>query len=147
MNPVDDGGSMNRKATGRDAKGRYLPGHSGNPKGRDCGVVNRHRQMLNERGDLIIAKLFQLGEEGDVQALKWLGDRLMAPVKARSQTVSVQLEGDTSAKAHGILAAMAEGRVTPDEGLILLNGLRLAVEISSVAEMRAELDELREKIR
>ena len=130
----------------RDAKGRFKPGHSGNPKGRDCGVVNRHRKMLNDQGDLIIAKLMQLGHEGDVQALKWLGDRLMAPVKARSQPVTVAIDGEPQNQARAIIAAIADGQITPDEGLMLLNGLKIAVEISSVAEMRRELDELKEKL-
>lgn len=70
----------------RDDHGRYLPGTSGNPGGRPKGsvsLVTSIRRELERRRDLgqpgleaVAARLVDLALEGDLRAVREIGDRL-----------------------------------------------------------------------
>lgn len=70
----------------RDDHGRYLPGTSGNPGGRPKGSVSlvtsirrelERRQDLGQPGlDAVAARLVDLALEGDLRAVREIGDRL-----------------------------------------------------------------------
>jgi hypothetical protein len=70
----------------RDEHGRYLPGASGNPGGRPKGSVSlvtaiRHelerRQDSGQPGiEAVAARLVDLALDGDIRAVREIGDRL-----------------------------------------------------------------------
>jgi hypothetical protein len=71
----------------RDEKGQYIKGHSGNPGGRPKNTLTT---ILKERmiedvligdkwlttADLIVDQAIQLALEGDMQAIKWIFERV-----------------------------------------------------------------------
>ena len=84
----------------RDEKGQYMKGHSGNPGGRPKNTLTT---ILKERmiedvligdkwlttADLIIDQAIQLALEGDMQAIKWIFERVDGrPIPMRLELVS-----------------------------------------------------------
>lgn len=107
--------------------------------------------MLSDHGPELIGRMIELARSPDPEtampALRWCCDRLAGPIKARAEPVALPMAGDAAEQTKSVLAAVAAGRVTPEEGLTLLNALRAAAEVAEVPALKAELDELREKIR
>ena len=84
----------------RDEKGQYMKGHSGNPGGRPKNTLTT---ILNERmiedvligdkwlttADLIVDQAIQLALEGDMQAIKWIFERVDGrPIPMRLELVT-----------------------------------------------------------
>ena len=84
----------------RDEKGQYMKGHSGNPGGRPKNTLTT---ILKERmiedvligdkwlttADLIVDQAIQLALEGDMQAIKWIFERVDGrPIPMRLELVS-----------------------------------------------------------
>ena len=84
----------------RDEKGQYSKGHSGNPGGRPKNTLTT---ILKERmiedvligdkwlttADLIVDQAIQLALDGDMQAIKWIFERVDGrPIPMRLELVS-----------------------------------------------------------
>ena len=84
----------------RDEKGQYMKGHSGNPGGRPKNTLTT---ILKERmiedvligdkwlttADLIVDQAIQLALDGDMQAFKWIFERVDGrPIPMRLELVS-----------------------------------------------------------
>ena len=84
----------------RNEKGQYMKGHSGNPGGRPKNTLTT---ILKERmiedvligdkwlttADLIVDQAIQLALEGDMQAIKWIFERVDGrPIPMRLELVS-----------------------------------------------------------
>jgi hypothetical protein len=133
--------------------GRFKPGQSGNPKGRQRGSRSKVLVALEALGEgeveAIVKVMIEKAKEGDAAAAKTLLDRVWPPRKgARLQfdlpTVS-QAEELPGAIA-GINRQVADGDISPDEGLVivgLLEAHRKAMETSNFA---ARLEALEERL-
>ena len=74
------------ESDGRDEQGRFLPGTSGNPGGRPKGSVSLatalqrellRRQESGQAGiEAVAARLVDLALQGDLRAVREIGDRL-----------------------------------------------------------------------
>ena len=84
----------------RDEKGQYIKGHSGNPGGRPKNTLTT---ILKERmiddvligdkwlttADLIVDQAIQLALDGDMQAIKWIFERVDGrPIPMRLELVN-----------------------------------------------------------
>ena len=84
----------------RDEKGQYIKGHTGNPGGRPKNTLTT---ILKERmiedvligdkwlttADLIVDQAIQLALEGDMQAIKWIFERVDGrPIPMRLELVT-----------------------------------------------------------
>ena len=84
----------------RDEKGQYVKGHTGNPGGRPKNTLTT---ILKERmiedvligdkwlttADLIVDQAIQLALEGDMQAIKWIFERVDGrPIPMRLELVT-----------------------------------------------------------
>ena len=84
----------------RDEKGQYMKGHTGNPGGRPKNTLTA---ILKERmiedvligdkwlttADLIVDQAIQLALEGDMQAIKWIFERVDGrPIPMRLELVT-----------------------------------------------------------
>jgi hypothetical protein len=111
----------------RDANGRFVPGCSGNPAGKKPGTRNRAtilREMLDDGEDRKLARIvIDKALAGDVVTARFLLDRLEP--KPRGRPIHLDLPegesaaGDVVACFNATLHAMAEGRITPDEAVLV----------------------------
>ncbi|MEJ0069500.1 MAG: DUF5681 domain-containing protein [Pseudomonadota bacterium] len=132
---------------GRDARGRFLPGCSGNPAGKAPGTLNHATRLkallrdgeAEEIGRVIIARAVA----GDAVAGRFLFDRL--DPKPRGRPIELETAGGTLAERFAaVFAATAEGRITPDEALLL--GRLLDLERRSVGAAAPTADAVPEPL-
>lgn len=139
------------KTGSKQARGRFRPGQSGNPKGRPQG--SRHRvsvlveSLIEARAeDIANVALRNAIEGGDPVLLRALLDRLAPPRKERPVTVDLpplNTPTDGPKIAAALLERAASGELTPTEahGLAaLLEAFRKQTELASFEERLAALE-------
>ena len=107
---------------------QFLPGKSGNPFGRPPGVMDcrtKWRHQLEQDAPEILAKCVSMALEGDATALKLCIERLAPPIRARAEPICFELAQDQGLVEQGsaVLAAVAQGILSPDVGEKLLSSL------------------------
>jgi len=86
----------NKRENGQFAKGnklgnRWKPGESGNPNGRRNAYTDLIKDYSftkvndKERREIVIAKLFQLAERGDLRAIQFIVERLEGKALERQE--------------------------------------------------------------
>ncbi|MCH8859240.1 MAG: hypothetical protein IID54_06645 [Proteobacteria bacterium] len=114
---------MTTEITAVKQRGRpFKPGQSGNPKGRPKGARNRAtlaaEALLDGEAEALTRKAIELGLSGDTTALRLCLERLMPPRKDRLISLALPLitnEDDVAEALDVVLAAVGDGRITPDE--------------------------------
>lgn len=108
--------------TGNKQDARFKPGQSGNPDGRKAGSRNKvtlsMEALFEGEAEALTRTAIDKALSGDMVALRLCLERLCPPRKDRPITFS--LPGMSSAKdaanaMAGILEAVADGDITPDE--------------------------------
>lgn len=132
----------------RDACGRFRPGRSGNPKGARPGTPNAYRRLLADRAGELIGAMVAAALGGDTACMRWCCDRLIGPVKATAEPVSLpSLDGTPVEQADAILRATGAGQVPPDAATSLMIMIRARAELGDLEEIKRELRELRERLK
>ena len=128
---------------------QWPKGTSGNPAGRPPGSRNRSTALLEEllegEGEQLIRKAVELALQGDTNALRLCIDRLVPPRKDRLINLDlppVQTANDISHAMTSVVAAIAEGRITPNEGEAVANLLSIQSTVVSVADLERRLEVL-----
>ena len=130
----------------RDANGRFVAGHSGNPSGKKPGTRNRAtvlREALGDGEDIAAARVvIDKALAGDMVAARFVVGRL----EPRPRDRAIALDLPDGAGASGIVAAydvdvqaMATGEITPDEALQVsrvLDGRLRALKMAAREEAR-----------
>jgi hypothetical protein len=140
-------------------KGRkgFVPGKSGNPRGRPTGSRNRATLMvpslIDGRAEEIIETLLELALAGDLLAIKLVLERLIPPMKTRLVTFDLPPTRNAAELLDAydaVMQAVAQGELTPDEGRAcaeLLAGKRKLLEeevedrLSTLEERLMELED------
>lgn len=144
---LETAGSTAKKQRGRP----FAPGQSGNPAGRPVGA--RHKTtmaieaLLEGDAEALTKKAIEMAKEGDGPALRLCLDRLAPP--RRDAPISITLPPvttmeDAVSASSAILAAVAAGDCTPDEGgrvMGLLTAHRAIVEMGDLERRIAALEE------
>lgn len=136
-------GGKQRGGTGRDERGQFAPGNSGRPKGARNKTTLRVEALLDDRADALTQAAIDKALEGDTVALRLCLDRI-APAR-KDAPVAFDLPPMASARdaaqaAQAILAAVADGDITPGEGaavMALVEAYRRTLETSEI-EARIE---------
>jgi hypothetical protein len=104
----------------RDARGRFKPGRSGNPKGKRPGTLNRAtrlRQWLDDPeadGKRVAEALIVQAAKGNVSAIRLVMERLDPKGKI---ALEVERDADVPARFEAVFSALAAGAVTPEQAL------------------------------
>ena len=121
----------------------WHPGESGNPSGRPPGIRDKRtamRELLHPHAEDLVAKVVELAKAGDTTALRICIDRLIPPVKARDEPVQLPtMSGSLADSGRVVLQALADERLTPEEGAHILQALSTQARI-------VETDELEQRI-
>jgi hypothetical protein len=124
----------------RDARGRFVPGQSGNPAGKAPGTPNRatllRAALASEEGPAMARVIIDKALAGDVVTARFCLDRLEP--RQRGRAIAIDLpEGmrarDVVAAFDATVRAMAAGEITPDEAVQVtrvLDGRRKAIEVA-----------------
>src|SRR5258708_4758964 len=126
------------QGSGRDARGRFVPGQSGNLAGKLPGTRNRATLLKaapeSEEGPAMARIVIDKALAGDVVTARFCLDRLEP--RPRGRAIAIDLpEGararDVVAAFDATVQAMASGEITPDEAVQVtrvLDGRRKAIE-------------------
>lgn len=128
-------------------RGGFAPGVSGNPKGRPKGIKDKRTLILQEfekDGSAIARQVIEAAKSGDMQAATLVLSRISPPLKARTEKVQFALDpdGPLTLQAQQVIAAVAEGKVAPDTGKVLMDCIAALAGIKGTDELEARLNEL-----
>lgn len=133
---------------------KFKAGHSGNPRGRPKGALNKAtlatQALLDGEAEALTRKAVELAKGGHPMALRLCLDRLLPPRKDRpiNFTLPKITGAEDLAKALGaILAAVAQGEITPGEGQTLtaiLDAYRKGLETTDLEARITALEKERQ---
>ena len=125
--------------SGAKTRGRpFEPGNPGKPKGARSRVTIAIEALLQGQHEALTQAAIDKALEGDTVALRLCLDRIAparrdAPISFELPTISTV--ADTVAASSALLAAVAAGEVTPDEGgrvMALLSAHKAIVEMGDI---------------
>ena len=128
----------------------FQKGESGNPAGRPRGSRNRAtllmESLLADDAEAIGRKAIEMAKQGDMAAIRLCMDRLSPPRKG--EPVAFELPpldkpADSVAAAATLVAAVAEGELTPSEAAQLAKVIEVyvrAIETKIFDERLASLE-------
>ncbi len=136
---------------GRDARGRFAKGHSGNPAGKPRGARNRTTlaalALLEREAKALTRKAVELALKGDQTALKLCLERVLAPRRGRPVPIAlppIKSPADLDAVMAAIIAAASRGEISPGEAFelaqVVVTAIR-AIETSDFERRLAELED------
>ena len=127
----------------------FKKGISGNLKGRPRldAKVSRCRATIIKELPSIINALIMEARAGDPAAIKILIDRVMPPLKAKSETImfDVPAGSDAATLSLAIVNKMALGEITADDANSAMNALSNQCKIYDIVELTKKVDELLER--
>jgi Family of unknown function (DUF5681) len=134
------------EAPRRDFRGRFVPGQSGNPAGKQPGTRNRAtmlREALADGEDATVARIvIDKALAGDAVAARFIVDRLTP--RPRGREIELDLpEGSSAADiltaSNATIQAMAAGEITPDEALMVTRILDFRLKALAAAAREREI--------
>jgi hypothetical protein len=130
----------------------FEAGQSGNPKGRPKGSRNKTtlaaEALLEGDADAIMRKLVEKAKEGDPTALRICLDRMLPAMRDRPITFvydEIKCPADAVKASGSVLAACADGRLSPDEAIKVM-GLIAHTQMQEAVESEARLSALEQKV-
>lgn len=106
--------------SGQKPDGTFAPGNKlgGRPKGSRNKTTLAVEALLEGDAEAITQKAIELAKDGDGSAIRLCMDRLAPPRKdspVMFELPVIETAADTVAASAALLAAVAEGDITPDE--------------------------------
>jgi hypothetical protein len=124
----------------------FEKGKSGNPEGRPKGIKDKRlafRALFEPHAKAIVEKVIELAKTGDTAALRICIDRLVPPIKAKDMPVEIDgFEGGLADQGRTVLAALSQGRITPDEASTLMQTVAAQARITEVDELEKRVADL-----
>lgn len=138
---------MTRKNAANTRGKPFKPGNPGKPPGARHKVTRAVEELLEGQYEALTQKAIDKALEGDGVALRLCLDRIAPPRK--DAPIAFDLPPITTAEdavgaSSSLLAAVAEGIVTPDEAgrvMALLTGHKAIVEVGDLEKRIAALEE------
>ena len=128
----------------KQQRGRpFEPGQSGNPKGRPRGSRNKAtlavEAFLDGEADIIMRKVVEKAVQGDAAALRLCLERLLPPRRDRPVAFDlpkIESAADLVAASSSVVAACAEGTLSPDEATKVMNLIKLHAQALELTERK-----------
>ncbi len=155
VDPAELEANRNREELSKSTQ--FQKGTSGNPNGRPKGSRNKltlvAEALLDGEAEALIRKIIEMAKGGNLAALKLCVERLI-PVR-RTRSVSFELPDTSTSEgvlaAHdALLAAVATGELTPEEGETigrLLEAKQRAISATDLEERVKALEHKAEAMR
>lgn len=131
----------------RTAKGTFAPGNvagaAGRPKG-SKNVSTRMLEALKERADELLVVAINKALDGDPNMLSTLLGRMLPALRQRGERLQFRLDPKATLadQSASVLAAMAEGVLSPDEGQTVLACIASHARIVETTEIDERLRRL-----
>ena len=125
----------------------WLPGQSGNPKGRPAGSRNKRNIVAEEfakDGSRLARVVMDAALEGDMQAAGLVLQRLSPPLRARAEKVTFGLDptAPLTAQAQQVISAVASGDIDPDTGQLLVGCITALAGVKQIDDLEQRLSAL-----
>src|SRR5262249_26267150 len=127
----------------------FEPGQSGNPSGRPKGSRNKAtalaEKLLDGESEAVLRKLLEMALAGDSAALRLCLDRILPPRRDRLVTFAlpeIKTAADACAASAAIIAACANGELTPSEAVALAGIVAAHVRLVETTNLEARLADL-----
>lgn len=138
------------KNNGRKSDGTFAPGNAGG--GRTPGSLNKTtlavRELLDGEAEGLTRKAIDMALEGDGSALRLCLDRIMPPRKdlpVSFDLPAIETIEDAAKASAALLAAVAAGKVTPDEAGRVMALLATHKQLVESGELEARIAALEAK--
>jgi len=132
---------------------RFKPGQSGNPAGRRAGSRSKVLSALDALGEgeaeSIVRGLIEKAKGGDSVAGRTILERVWPPRKGARLQFDLPAVMTVSALPAAIAAVnrqVADGDVSPDEGVLIINLLEAHRKAIETSEFAARLTALEERL-
>jgi hypothetical protein len=127
-------------------KGMSSPNKNRRPR----GVVDRRTrvtQALMDDAPKVARVVIDAALAGDVQAAGLVLSRVAPALRAQTERVEFDFDAKASVteQAEAVLQAIADGKVAPDVGKQILEGISTLYDIKQIAELETRLLALEEK--
>ena len=135
-----------RKSGGKTADGKFAPGNPGKPPGTRHRVTRAVEELLDGQAEALTQRAIDAALGGDVTALRLCLERIAPPRKGRPVVFAlppVESAADTVKALGALLAAVASGELSPEEGAsvaALLETNRKAIELADIEARLAALE-------
>ena len=132
---------------GRSADGTFANGNAGRPKGARNKATQAVLALLEGEGEALTRKAIEMALAGDGAALRLCLDRIAPPRKDIPVTFPLPrmtTAQDAAQAAGAVLAAVADGDLTPTEGAVimgLVDAFRRTLEVTELEARVAALEE------
>jgi len=136
---------MTRKS-GRNTDGTFGPGNPGKPKGARHKATQAALALLDGEAEALTRQAVTMALGGDTTALRLCLERIAPPRKdapVNFPLPAMQSAADAAKAAGAVLAAVAEGELTPTEGahiMSLVETYRRTLETSELETRLAALE-------
>lgn len=116
----------------------FQPGQSGNPSGRAKGSKNKKTILLQELekdGSALAVAIKASALTGDTSAMSLWLTRLEPAVRARGETIEIDLDVNATVEDQlkKVLQAIADGEISVDVGSMLINNIEKLSNIRAAA--------------
>jgi hypothetical protein len=124
----------------------FEKGQSGNPAGRPVGIRDKRaamRDLLVPHAEELVAKAVELALAGDSTTLRICIDRLIPPVKAKDDPVTLPALSDSlAANDRSVIEALADGRLTPEEAGAVMQAMATQARIVEIDDIEKRVTAL-----
>ena len=134
------------ETTGAKQGRGFQPGQSGNPAGRPKGARNKTtlavEALLDGEAEAISRKAIALAKDGDMAAIRLCMDRIVPPRKDRPipfPMPKMETAADAVIASASVIAAIAEGELTPSEAAELTTMVEAFARTIEVADLETRL--------
>ena len=139
--------------TGRNQAGQFIRGRSGNPSGRPRGIRNKSAQLVEAllAGDAeeISISVIHAAKNGDMTAARLVLDRILPTRKDSPINITlppIRTVKDVTTAMSELLASVATGELTPDEGQQLSKLLESYLKTLVSSDIETRLSAIENKI-